>query len=500
MPLFPLAFTTLAILVPAVLHRWEQVGVSPHLPAREWARGLWAVVLALILSFAAGLFALSVGRGQLSHIVPLAAIFVLLFPWQLTRYLLVPLGAWRAAWHLAQLAGWVWRGDVPGGQLVAGAWALRRRRIPDPEAIAWLVSQRDGLVRLEAAGLLGSALLADALGDRRGAREMMRMIEDFHEAHRPPMTRFLANEWRVADAAQRGDWREVEQLGRSPQRRSRLTRLLGEVAARLRGDPPVPSDARLVLLWLLAPKRRMTLGLLRRALAQPRLDGSAELGPLPAPPTGPSGASLLVRHGAALGSGGLPARELIALARSWERQLADPQLRRATTRRAVTLRAGDPEAALARLRREVEEDLTQLARAGAVSLAALEPASEDCPALRRVSRELRHEMLDELAIVSESLDARVRAQREVEPLAELRDFLRLRALYERTCTLGGPELVRIAFCQVHDPLSNQAVWLWQRDEAASARAMFRWLGHEATVAGDDEAAELQRRNDACVRC
>jgi hypothetical protein len=29
--------------------------------------------------------------------------------------------------------------------------------------------------------------------------------------------------------------------------------------------------------------------------------------------------------------------------------------------------------------------------------------------------------------------------------------------------------------------------------------MFRWLGHEAVMAGDEEAAELQRRNVACGR-
>jgi hypothetical protein len=29
--------------------------------------------------------------------------------------------------------------------------------------------------------------------------------------------------------------------------------------------------------------------------------------------------------------------------------------------------------------------------------------------------------------------------------------------------------------------------------------MFRWLGHEAVLAGDEQAAELQRRNVACGR-
>ncbi|MCA9696886.1 MAG: hypothetical protein KC431_05125, partial [Myxococcales bacterium] len=104
MHLLPLLFTTVAILLPTLLHRWEHVGVPPHLPVKQWAAGLWSVVLALILSYVAALFALSVARGNLEHAIPLVVIGVLLFPWPLTRRLLIPLGMWRASWHLAQLA------------------------------------------------------------------------------------------------------------------------------------------------------------------------------------------------------------------------------------------------------------------------------------------------------------------------------------------------------------------------------------------------------------
>ena len=87
------------------------------------------MVLSLILSYVAALFALSIARGHFIHVIPFAAVVVLLFPWPITRFVLIPLGWWRAAWHFAQLSGWVWRGDVPGGQLVAGAWALIGQQI-----------------------------------------------------------------------------------------------------------------------------------------------------------------------------------------------------------------------------------------------------------------------------------------------------------------------------------------------------------------------------------
>ncbi|MCA9682251.1 MAG: hypothetical protein KC457_08650 [Myxococcales bacterium] len=495
MHLLPLLFTTVAILLPTLLHRWEHVGVSPHLPVKQWAAGLWSVVLALILSYVAALFALSVARGNLEHAIPLVVIGVLLFPWPLTRRLLIPLGMWRASWHLAQLAGWVWRGDVQGGQLLAGAWALLRRGGSDPEAIAWLMQQRDRTEPFGAPAVLASALLADAVGDRDTARQLMRMVANFDDAHRPPLTRYLANEWLVADAAARGAWTEVELMGRAPHQRSRGTKLLGDVAARLIGYPPVPGDAQLILRWLLAPARLQTLPLLRRALATPRLEAVPETRrPLGQGAPVLAGADLLAAHARAL-STGVSQAELFCLARSWEAMLADPQLRSHTARRALALRAGDPDEAITRLRQQIELDLSALARSTELPLAALEADSE---ALRRVARELRHDLLDELAIRSEAVETRVRARKQLPPLDELREFLVVREQYERVCRIGGPELVRVAFSQVHDPLCSLAVWLWdERGEAAIASAMFRWLGHEATIAGDEEAAELQRRNVAC---
>jgi hypothetical protein len=498
MPMFPLAFTTVAILLPTLLHRWEHLGISPHLPPKQWAKGLWSVVLAIILSYVAALFALSIARGHLVHAVPFAAVLVLLFPWTITRVLLIPLGRWRAAWHFAQLSGWIWRGDVPGGQLVAGAWALLRQRAPDPRGIAWLSARRDELEPLGAPGVLGSALLADALGDRSAARRMIRLVADFDDDQRPPLTRYLANEWLTADAADRGAWAEVELRGRAPHRRSRTTRLLGDIAARLIGYPPVPSDTGLVLRWLWCDARLRTLPLLRRALRVARAEVVPEVRrrALEREPAFDA-PSLLLAHGEAVAAGRVSPARLSELGHAWDRLLGAPDLRDQTVRRALALRAGDPEQVLAHLGRQVDADLCALALAARVPLPTLELEGV---ALRRVARELRHLLLDELAGVSEALDARVRARRPLPPLDELREFMAVREQYEQVCELGGGELTRVAFAHIHDPLCNVAVWLWdERGEIGIAHAMFRWLGNEAVLAGDEQAAELQRRNVACVR-
>lgn len=494
MALVPLAFITIAVALPILLHRWEQARISPHLPRQPWAHGLWAIVLALILALVGSLFVLSIARGHVANLVPLSLIVLLLFPWPITRLVLIPLGAWRAAWNLTQLAGWIWRGDVPGGQVVAGAWALLRRRKPDPAAIAWLAARRDELPRLEGAGVLASALLADALGDREQARRLVRSVASFDEQQCPPIALHLANEWRIADAAARGDWAEVELLGRAPHRRSRVARLLGAVAARLIGYPPIPSRLEIVGLWLLAPSRLRNLGLLRRAL-----DSSLDATILK--PTTRAGApaiepaSLLAAHARALVQTGVPASQVLALGRAWDQALTDPSLREQTIRRSLALRGGDPDQVLAKLGRQIEHDLASLARSAKIPLATLEQAEGT---LRRVARELRHELLDELALACEALDRRVRHRQALPALDELREFLAVQAHYERVHRQAGGELLRIAFTQVHDPLCNLAVWLWdERGEAAIANAMFRWLLHEATVVGDEEAIGLQRRNVAC---
>lgn len=493
MALVPLAFITVAVALPILLHRWEQARISPHLPRKPWASGLWAIVLALILALVGSLFGISIARGHVENIVPLALIVLLALPWPITRLVLIPLGAWRAAWNLAQLSGWVWRGDVPGGQVVAGTWALLRRRKPDAAAIAWLSARRDELPRLEGAGILASALLADALGDREQARRLMRSVASFDEQC-PPIAMHLANEWRIADAAARGDWAEVELLGRAPHRRSRAARLFGAIAARLIAYPPIPSVLALIGLWLLAPHRVRNLPLLRRALATQHDAESIKPTTRAALPTiAPE--QLLASHARALVQPRVPASQVLALGHAWDRALHDDGLREQTVRRSLALRGGDPDVVLAKLGRQIEQDLATLARSAKIPLATLEQAEGT---LRRVARELRHELLDELALACESLERRVRQRKALPPLDELREFLAVQAHYERVHREGGSELLRIAFAQVHDPLCNLAVWLWdERGEAAIANAMFRWLLQEASVVGDEEAVALQRRNVAC---
>jgi hypothetical protein len=501
----PLLVATIAIVVPALLHRWEHGRISHCVQRDGWVRGASSVILALILAFVAALFALSAARGHLVSLGPLAVLLIILFPWHITRYVLIPLGRTQLAYQLAQLCGWIWRGDVPGGQLVAGTWALLRRRHPDELAMSWLAARRDSLPSLQAPGILGCALLEEAHGRHDHARQLIQSIFEFDEHECPPLALELAVEWSIADSAARGDWHRVEILGRTYALNSRRGRFLGAVGARLVGHAPIPSDGRLRWMWLMAPGRLRGWRLLQRALAVPpcetgtpqRADGHRQRpDPLLRDQVGEHDA-LGMHTGALLADGThLGIDHLILLGEAWDQTLESSDMRTLMARRAVALRGGDPERVLRRFADEVGSDLAELARSAELPLPSLEETNSK--ALHRVARYLRHDLLDALAVSAEALADRVDAQKQLPALDEIREWMHLREGYERVCKVGGRDLQRVAFSQIHDPLCNLAVWLWEvRGETAIANAMFRWLLHEAVVAGDEASIALQRKNVAC---
>jgi hypothetical protein len=83
----------------------------------------------------------------------------------------------------------------------------------------------------------------------------------------PASVKVVARDWLIADASRTGDWRKVIRLGRRGRSSFCWSYLLARIAERLVGDPKGPYDWQLWLCWMVAPRRRATLPLLRRALA-----------------------------------------------------------------------------------------------------------------------------------------------------------------------------------------------------------------------------------------
>jgi hypothetical protein len=143
----------------------------------------------------------------------------------------------------------------------------------------------------------------------------------------------------------------------------------------------------------------------------------------------------------------------------------------------------------------VREDLLALVRAAGLELGQLGDSSE---LLGRAARRLHAEFLDDLEITANALESRVKAKRELPAIDEWQTFLALREQYAAAVAVGGLELRRLAFQDVHGPVCSLAVWLWNdRNERALGNAMFHWLLAEAIVVDDAEAIRLQERNVDC---
>lgn len=214
-------------------------------------------------------------------LVPIFVMFVLLFPWPIARYVLIPLGQVRLAYWLTYTSDFTFRGDREGGAAVAGAWALARQRVRDGADTNWMIGKLAVAAPLRGAGAFASCLLLAALDDLEGAHALIEGVVRQGGPTCRRSVRRLACGWLSASSAGRGDWATVAELGRTLGQGGRAAWLLSGVAQVLLREPAAPGRVALWLRWMLAPRRRRTLSLLRRALAAL---GDPVLGPEEGPP------------------------------------------------------------------------------------------------------------------------------------------------------------------------------------------------------------------------
>ncbi|HVI00089.1 MAG TPA: hypothetical protein VM869_15335 [Enhygromyxa sp.] len=443
-------------------------------------------------------------------LVCVIAIAIVLFPWPIARTLLIPRGRIKLAWAITRLSFWVWSRDVRSGAVIAASWAAIRRAqrgvALEPELLAWIERERDATTRprwrLGGAGIVATGLLAEARGDRAGARRLLSSALELAEPVRPARAVTLAAEWLCAEAMERGAWREVEFLARTAPVASRRLRSFGAIAARLTGIAPVPSDTQLRLRWLLAPERSATIELLRRALASPlqadsRTTSSRRNAEPPRATHDDALLHALTLHAFTLARppAQLDRDDLARLAAAWDRALADPKLERRLLERGLALGTRETERSPEQLAALVRDDLLALVRAAGLELGSLGESSE---LLARAARRLHAELLDDIEITVSALESRVKSKRELPAIDEWQTFLALREQYAAAVAVGGLELRRLAFQELHAPVCSLAVWLWnERNERALGNAMFHWLLAEAIVVDDAEAIRLQERNVDC---
>ncbi|MEZ4452365.1 MAG: hypothetical protein R3B09_23055 [Nannocystaceae bacterium] len=447
----------------------------------------------------------------------------------LARWVAIPFGLDRAAGLLAR-ESLEWQRDPKGGALLCGALALLHRPRHDEAIATRLAAELAAVKDIGAAGVIASGLLAASRGDRDGARELLVGALDLEMSRTPPAARTIASEWLIADAVHQGAWAQAVKLAEEPGvSLSARARLLVGVASRFAGTHG-PTDAGLWILWALAGRHAATRPLLDRALATPRVLHRRRQDAPPPPPPPPvvddepelpsdplARALTLHAHWTARDPIHLrlhPAR-LGALCRAWDEVWQQAAVRTLVEARAAHLGVlGKGEAIADDFFAEVVEDLAALSEECGVAIAEAIAAErrkgaaatdEDGPreaedALLgaisgRAVAHLRSRLLGEVEAAAETMESRTKSERALPSVEEWKEWTRLRQIYERAGQLGGLELRRLMFPQVHRSACNFAVWLWnERKEYGVSKPIFRWLLTEAEAVGDEQAIELQKRN------
>ncbi|WP_437588497.1 hypothetical protein [Sorangium sp. So ce1000] len=489
---------------------------SPEASWRELllGSGSWRTPVTIALVPVAFVLTIGLAAGQLWCALPLVPLVLLIAPWFVARRVLVPLGLPRAAYLVARLSNWTWSADRRGGAALAAAWALCRARKPDAALEAWVTEriERGGeragagpapssgrAAPLRGAGIAAGAMLAAHRGDVEGARALFDSVGGLDERACPREARRIAAGWLAAEAASRGDWEAV--TGYACVGGGRSLSLLGAVAARLVGAATAPGALELWLRWLIAPRRRATLPLLRRALAAsagaPRPEPEAPEPCAAKVAEGDLWSRAVLLHAALLlrPRGQVSGDDLRRLGGAWDAALDDERAQAELRERAVSLGASGAQAALGPLARAVEEDLAATLRAARVPRAEWDDLGAT---IGRTRRRLRDELLSEVEIACDALRRRVDERRELPALSEWREWISLRAQYEAAALLVGTEFRRLAFPKLHADVCHAAVWLFNaRKERSIANAMFRWLLAEAEALEDSRLAGLQRGNVEC---
>ncbi len=427
----------------------------------------------------------------------------LVLPWALTRFVAIPLGLPRVAYALAHLADWTWGRDRKGGALIAATLAARgARRFGSPKDRAWVKAKLQASELLSAGGVVALALDADADDNADDVARLLATLASFDPRVVPKTARHIAAELTLVRHLARGDVDAALAVDVGGVFGARAGRFLQACAARTAGRARTGGldDLHLRVLWLLAPRRRRALPLLRAALSPtstkaPEPDATTPTSTPTATATSTSSGALpaaLALHVATTTKAHPSVDEVAALAAAW-----GPAIDAATAQlqaRARELGVVDVDG----VARDVEGTVIA-ALVGLVERLDLRAVDVHVlPALLQIAiEEVRGRRLDALEIAGLGLRQRAEAATDLAPVDELREFAAVQALYDDVARTGA-DARSLAYDSVQWTVCEIAVRLWNvRHEHRIGNAMFRWLLAEATALGDTRGVETQTSNVKC---
>ena len=438
-----------------------------------------AVKLALLTFTTALVVATEIPAGE---VVRAAMTILILAPTALLRWIVVPLRMPRVAYWTVRICwplGLV--KEVRAGAVVFGALALARKGASGV-SLTWLEQRLRHAEPTRGAGVVAAGLLAALREDDNLARRLFAMADSMDKRLISRSVRTLARDWLVVDAARVGNWQRVIRLGRSGSTWLRWSYGMARIAERLTGDPRAWRSWQLWPCFLLAPRRRATYPLLRRALAVP-VRRSAQPAPTPAVTELPPALGGLARAIESAGDGEALRRSIDAV----DRQL--DSMHDAIGRRLKTLGGrGDAGTILSAFRRRLIDLMT--------------PMIEDDPYLAREAQQssiMDHAVWQVRRRLFGDIEARCKDYRErteersaLDPVAEWEAWAKLHSSADQLLELD-PNVESVLFQTVFAPVCNFAAFQHNtRKRIALAHDMFVWLLRHAR--SDPQARQLLARN------
>ncbi len=401
-------------------------------------------------TFIASVFAL---QGGIFSILVFVVACLLWFGGPLATFVATPIGSPRVASTLAVVGAIPHHLDRRGLGSIAAARSclvLRNRRHPGLAGALTYVDKRiaDTAV-LRPGTVVARGFCCVVLGDREQAQLLFKSVGDFAAPLRSGPAQFFAARWLIADAASRGEWGALQVLPR--RLNTALTRFAAECATRIKQGPAAVARTTLVERWLLTSSRVATVPLLKMAWSAPTR-----------PPTADA-SYLLARHAAAL-RGHVTSEDMLELAMSWDRAMAE---------------VPPP------FRMTVLDDLNALA-----------DSNPDLRGRHPYFSNNADEVLRSFEIAVEAFQRRIADERWLTPIDEWVEIAVLRQLYDDLAVDASRR--SIAFDTIRLVITNYAAELFnRRHQKPIANALFLWMEREARFARDEELLQLNKKNVAC---
>jgi hypothetical protein len=449
--------------------------------------GFWVVIVRfLAISVAYAWVELQSAWVQMLVLLPVAAACA---PGLVIEYIVIPLGLPKLAfWMTTYLRPLGVGGDPRSTAVCHAARALLCKTQPNPNHLVWLEDEISWAHRGRGAMLVAEGFLAVLRGDLRTARVELRAADALHRSFISRSLRAAARDWLIADAAAAGNWREVRMRGTRGTPLFRWSYAVGRIAQRLTGNADAPSKLTAVLLWAIAPRRRATWPLLRRALRAARFSAPPEqrVGVVPTLPFA-LGQLASLHRGPASASNARVAETVRAL----QDALDAPATLAFVERRVLALGATrQAQSLLGEFREQLETMLGGLVGEGAP------PRLHGAPPelLLAAARKARGRLLRDLEMYCSDYEQRTRAAVTLTELEEWRTWAKVRDSGERLLAID-PDAEAALFQVAYVALCNFAVFQHnQHLRTGLAHNMYDWLHQRAQSLNSPKESALLAKN------